>query len=152
MFGDQLNGLETSWIGWRPVDWVERILPNTNFVNKWTKLFWFFFIWLTDIEISVKTVFGDRLNGLKTSRLGAKGPPRNKIEKNRLGFLIFLIWATFNDHWDWKCKSLINGLTNYLLTYLRTVVGSRDTCVSKKVSALWLFVSTLQPNRKGKVS
>ena len=35
----------------------------------------------TDTEISVKTVFGDQLNGLGTSWLGGEGPPRSKIKK-----------------------------------------------------------------------
>ena len=40
-----------------------------------------FFIWATVTEISVKTVFGDQLNGLGTSWLGGDGPPRSKIKK-----------------------------------------------------------------------
>ena len=60
-------------------------------------VFWIFLIWATDTEISVKTVFGDQLNGLGTSWLGGESLPRSKIKKNGLSFLNFLIWATVTE-------------------------------------------------------
>ena len=38
-FGDQLNGLGTSWLGWGPVDWVGRVLPEPKFEKKCTSFF-----------------------------------------------------------------------------------------------------------------
>ena len=50
-------------MGWGPVYWVGRVLPETKSENKCTLFFLFFFIRATVAEISVKTVFGDQLTG-----------------------------------------------------------------------------------------
>ena len=91
------KGLGTSWMAWGPVDWVGGP-PWTIIKKKIHFVFWIFFICATVTEISVKTGFGDQLNGLGTSWLGGDGPPRSKIRgKVDFVFWIVLIWATVTE-------------------------------------------------------
>ena len=74
---------------WGLVEWVGNQLTGwggssqkQNLKKKMHLVIWYFLIWTTDTEISVKkTVFGDQLNGLGTSWLGGEGPPRSQIWK-----------------------------------------------------------------------
>jgi len=150
--------LGTSWMGWGPVDWVGRVLPEAKFENKWT-LFFYFFIWATDTEISVKKQF------LGTSWMGW-GPvdwsSQNQNSKiNGLSFLNFLIWATdteisvktvFGDQlsglgtswmgWgpvDWSSQnqnSKINGLS--FLNFLDLSDRYWDFCKKQFLGTSWM--------------
>ncbi len=82
-------------MGWGPVDWVERVLPEAKLKNTTTLLFEIFQFERPKQRYLYKTLFGDQLNGLGTSWLGGEGPPRSKIKKyNHLAFWNFSIWAT----------------------------------------------------------
>ena len=102
--------LGTSWMGWRPVDWVGRVLPEAKFVNKWTLFFSFFFIWATDTEISVENSIwrpvervGNQLNGLGTSWLVL---PESKFENKWTKFFEFFDLS--DRYWDF-CKKQFLG-------------------------------------------
>ena len=73
----------TSWMGWGPVDWVGRVLPEAKFEEQNAPIFLFE---RPTPRYLQKTVLGNQLNGLGTSWMGGEGPPRSKIRKKCTSF------------------------------------------------------------------
>ena len=103
--------LGTSWMGWGPVDWMKKVLPEAKLKIKWILFFYFFFILGTNTEISVWNTFGDQLNGFGTSLMGwgpidwVRKVLREATFKNKwILFFEFFIFFYFSDrYWD-ICK------------------------------------------------
>ena len=81
-------------MGWRPVEWVWRVLPEAKF-EKSAPCSLIFWIWATVTEISVKNSVwgpvewvGDQLNGWGGSY------QKQNFKKMHLVFWNFWIWAT----------------------------------------------------------
>ena len=107
-------------MGWGPVDWVGRVLPEAKFENKWTLFFYFLYLSDQYWDICKKQFLGTSWMGWGPVDWVGRVLPEAKF-KNK--------WTLFFDFFWFERPT--HGLTD-LLAYQLTGVGSRDTCVSKK--------------------
>ena len=92
VFGDQLNGLRTSWLGGEGPPWA-KIWKEMHFV------FWNFLIWAAITEISVKNGFWGPVEWVGDQLTGWGGATRN--QNSKINAPRFLKFFDSSDHyWD----------------------------------------------------
>ena len=84
VFGYELNGLGTSWLGGGGH-------PESKLKDKFTLFFEIFWYERPLLRYLLKKVFGDQLNGLGTSWLGVGGHPKPKF-KNKCTLFFEFFW------------------------------------------------------------
>ena len=85
-------------MGWGPVDWVGRVLPEAKFKNKWTLFFLFLFLNLSDRywDICKNSVWGP-VEWVGDQLTGWGGSYQKQNSKINWCFFISFFWATHTE-------------------------------------------------------